>query len=175
MLSDKPDFTLQYQSGPYDATDVGVCAASIVAATACYMEHTGQEASRDVLQKTAFALEKKMLKNHAHALTTTSIQGGLIFYRKEFEFYKSVFALPAKIPNEFVKHMQAGAPQPEKMRNYSTARYIRRLVFAIMREDMEMFKETFDTTRVFPEYMPSMMRPSYIGLRTPRDGGNIYR
>lgn len=145
------------------AVHPGEVAANIVAATACYYEAIhGKPIHATELQKVAFKLEKKLLKDQTHSWTTVSAQGGLMFYRKEFEFFRTVISIPAKFPREFVEHIRLQQHSPDAVESYTDARYIRRLIFAIMHEDLKLFKSTYDPHRVFPQ--KKRWEPSYQGV-----------
>lgn len=149
-------------SSEFDVHVPQVFAASIVAGVACFHKHlVGKPISHSELQKKAFLLEKKLLKDQACALTTASIEGGLLFYRKEFEFYKTVVSVPAKLPQKFAEYLLTQSPVPEEVKGYSDARYIRRLIFSIMREDFDMFKKSLDLSRISLPSEDFRIEPSY--------------
>lgn len=124
----------------------GSKAAIIVAATACYLDFTLGIVDSHNLQKIAYQVEKRIFKDSSHAQTTTCVQGGLVFYRKEFDFYKTVVKLPAKMPQSFCEHINQSQQPPQKQHAYELDRYIRRCVFSITHEELKMFKETWDIT-----------------------------
>ena len=130
---------------------IGVQAGIIAAISACFVASADGKRARKApgtVQNVAYMLEKKFLKRQSHAQTTTCLQGGLIFYRKEFEFYKTVLKIPAKIPPQCMAFMNVPLASERKRDEIpDTEKYIRRLVFAIMSENMKLFEETFDTTR----------------------------
>lgn len=121
----------------------GVISGMIVAYCACYLHlKNNKEPAPGALQKLAYQVEKKLLKLASHAQTTTSAVGGLVFYRKEFEFHKTVFTIPAHVPRSFLENVSdaPGANIPLDM-------YIRRIIFAVMHEDEKMFHGTYDQHR----------------------------
>lgn len=141
-----------------DLSTRGAQAACIVALTACYLEYVHTEPpANDLIQKVAYTLEKKIFKNHSHAQTTTSLHGGLIFYRKEFDFYKSVVHIPAKFPEEFVQWLSSRSQIPLKNATSDMGLYIRRLIFSIMHENIKLFQEVWGG--------PSGFVPSVNGLK----------
>ncbi|MDO8497748.1 MAG: hypothetical protein Q7S61_04350 [bacterium] len=78
---------------------LGSSAALGVAGAAAFLEfYTGKEFSRDEINMVAYSVEKYFHKNPSGVDPSTSCFGGLIYYRKEFEFLKQISALTFKIP-----------------------------------------------------------------------------
>lgn len=143
-LPDSPKYTwrVELPDGIVD-THMGVQSALISAFCACSLHiSTGLPAIPSDVQKMAYQIEKKLFKLASHGQTTTSTVGGLVFYRKEFEFHKTVFKIPAHLPKDFnIEANLTGQPK----RNIDTT--IRRLVVAIIREDEQMFQSTHDASQ----------------------------
>jgi hypothetical protein len=142
----------------------GVQAAHIVAATACYLEYVhAKPPTQDQVQKSAYTLEKKLFMQRSHAQTTTSTQGGLIFYRKEFDFYKSVVSIPAKFPQSFEQWLATG-PAGKPSHAQDSAHYIRQLVFAIKTENLTLFQSIWDGTIGDLDLYMNPLMPTHVGL-----------
>jgi len=63
---------------------------------------TGREWSKEEINMCAYKMEKYFHKNSSGVDTSTSVMGGLIYYRKEFEFLKTISSLAIKIPKHFI-------------------------------------------------------------------------
>lgn len=142
----------------------GAQAAQIVAATACYLEYVHERQPTTVhVIKSAYTLEKKLFMQRSHAQTTTSTQGGLIFYRKEFDFYKTVVSIPAKLPQDFEQWLATG-PVGKPSRVHDSALYIRQLIFAIKTENLSLFKSVWDGSIGDLDLYMNPLIPTYVGL-----------
>jgi mevalonate kinase len=95
--------------------NLGSSAAFSVAAAAAFLHfYTGVESGREMINAVAYEVEKRFHGNPSGADNSTSCFGGLIYYRKEFEFLKHISALNAKLPQIFVDHLfivQTGKPK----------------------------------------------------------------
>ncbi|MFQ5452217.1 MAG: mevalonate kinase [Candidatus Paceibacterota bacterium] len=81
------------------ARGLGSSAALSAAAVAAFLKlYTGKHQDLETINNLAYKAERKFHKNPSGADNTASVFGGLIFFRKEFEFLKSIFQLPFKIP-----------------------------------------------------------------------------
>lgn len=144
---------------------LGSSGALSVAASASLMEFfTGREFSLEEINNCAYQIEKLFHKNPSGVDPTTSCFGGLIFYRKEFEFLKTISSLHAKIPKKIAENLfliDSGKPsettaemvqQVGKLYN-NRSRFVesifqkierttKRMVVSLMKEDVAFFKET---------------------------------
>jgi mevalonate kinase len=124
---------------------------------------TGREWEREEVNMCAYKMEKFFHKNSSGVDTTTSIMGGLIFYRKEFEFLKTISSLSIKFPKNILDHLvlvDTGKPAEStsemvqkvgglfniKKHNIETVmmqieKTTKRLIVAIMKEDISFFKD----------------------------------
>jgi len=66
---------------------------------------TGKEWSKEEVNVCAYQMEKYFHKNSSGVDTSTSVMGGLIYYRKEFEFLKSISSLAIRIPKKIQEHL----------------------------------------------------------------------
>jgi len=62
---------------------------------------TKRQWDKETINLCAYQMEKYFHKNSSGVDTSTSIMGGLIYYRKEFEFLKTISSLQIKIPQHF--------------------------------------------------------------------------
>ncbi len=119
----------------YHGTQAAVIVAMVDVATQIANE------SPKSLQNLAYEVEKKVLKQFSHAQTVACIQKGLIFYRKEFEFYKTVVQLPMELPKYFKERLFVDTSTKKKDVEM-IEKVVKRLVYAISQENENMFFET---------------------------------
>ena len=88
----------------------GSSAAFSVATTACFYEFfSGQKIDTQnsldlaIVNSLAYEMEKKFHKNPSGIDNSSSCYGGLLYYRKEFEFLKNICPLDFEIPDEIVE------------------------------------------------------------------------
>jgi mevalonate kinase len=78
---------------------LGSSAAAAVSLTAALLHfQTGDVPERELVNSLAYTAEKKYHGNPSGADNTACCYGGLIFFRKEFEFLKTISALNFKLP-----------------------------------------------------------------------------
>jgi len=144
---------------------LGSSGALSVAAAASLMEFfTNIQFNPEEINNCAYQIEKLFHKNASGVDPTTSCFGGLIFYRKEFEFLKTISSLHAKVPKEIAENLyliDSGKPyettaemvqQVGRLYNSKSMfvesifqkieRITKRMVISLMKEDAEFFKET---------------------------------
>ena len=124
---------------------------------------TGDEWSKEEINMCAYQMEKHFHKNSSGVDTSTSIMGGLIYYRKEFEFLKTISGLQIRIPKHFIETLElidSGKPsetmsemekvvgmlfnkESSKMEEIfnEMEKITKRMVVSIMKEDTTFFKE----------------------------------
>ena len=139
-------------------------ALSVVAAASLMEFFTGRQYNPEEINNCAYQIEKLFHKNPSGVDPTTSCFGGLIFYRKEFEFLKTISSLHAKVPKEIAENLyliDSGKPyettaemvqQVGRLYNSKSMfvesifqkieRITKRMVVSLMKEDAEFFKET---------------------------------
>ena len=98
---------LPYQYSIHSNLPIGRGLGSSAAYCACISAgllelFTGKEWTKEDINICSYQLEKFFHKNSSGVDTSTSIMGGLIYYRKEFEFLKTISSLAVKIPKKFI-------------------------------------------------------------------------
>jgi len=94
----KKSFDYQIDSAIPIGCGLGSSAAFSVAAVAALSKfYTGQEFPKEIINNIAYQGEKYFHKNPSGVDVSASCFGGLIFYRKEFEFLKNITSLGFKI------------------------------------------------------------------------------
>lgn len=95
--------------------NLGSSAALSVAASAAFLHfYTKKAPTPEVVNSVAYEVEKRFHGNPSGADNSTSCFGGLIYYRKEFEFLKHISALHAKLPAVIADRLliiQTGKPK----------------------------------------------------------------
>lgn len=148
---------------------------------------TGREWKKEEINICAYQMEKYFHKNASGVDTSTSIMGGLIFYRKEFEFLKTISSLPIKLPRQFIEHLvliDTGKPDEssgeiiqkvgilfnKKGSSIETVfnnieKTTKRLVVSIMKEDSSFFRENIKQNEALLEKI-KIVSPSTKKLLT---------
>ena len=150
---------------------LGSSAAYCASVSAGLLElFTEQEWKIEDINICAYQMEKYFHKNSSGVDTSTSIMGGLIYYRKEFEFLKTISSLSVKIPKHFTNSlllMDSGKPietTGEMVRNVGTLfntesekieqilnnieKTTKRIVLSIMKEDTSLFEENIKKNQI---------------------------
>ncbi len=94
---------------------LGSSASFSVAGVASLLDfYTGREWDKETINNVAYLMEKIFHVNASGADPSTSCFGGLVFFRKEFEFLKTISALSFKIPKSIDENLyiiDSGQPQ----------------------------------------------------------------
>ncbi len=94
---------------------LGSSAAFSAAASAALLElYTGQEWSLEEINNCAYKIEQVFHKNPSGVDNTAAVFGGLIYFRKEFEFLKTISSLSLKIPSSIEQNLfliDSGKPE----------------------------------------------------------------
>ncbi|PIY69524.1 mevalonate kinase [Candidatus Roizmanbacteria bacterium CG_4_10_14_0_8_um_filter_39_9] len=144
---------------------LGSSAALSVAAAAALLEfYTGKENSSEEINNCAYRIEKLFHLHPSGVDVSASCFGGLIYYRKEFEFLKNISRLNLKIPKNISDKLiliDTGHPiestgqmvemvgtrynketsRVEKLLN-QIEKNVKQLVVSLMKEDVAFFKKT---------------------------------
>jgi len=160
----KIGYTYSIESAIPIGRGLGSSAAYCAVISAGLLElFTGDEWSKEEINICAYQMEKYFHKNSSGVDTSTSIMGGLIYYRKEFEFLKTISSLPVKLPKHFIdslvlidtgKPIETTGEMVQKVGQLFNAKGVKmeyimndiekttkRLIVSIMKEDTSFFKE----------------------------------
>ena len=160
----KIGYTYSIESAIPIGRGLGSSAAYCAVISAGLLElFTGDEWSKDEINMCAYQMEKYFHKNSSGVDTSTSIMGGLIYYRKEFEFLKTISSLPVKLPKHFIdslvlidtdKPVETTGEMVQKVGQLFNTKGVKmeyimndmekttkRLIISIMKEDTLLFKE----------------------------------
>lgn len=141
---------------------LGSSSALSVAAVAALSEwYTGEQFPHEVLNTLAYKVEKFFHTTPSGIDNSVSCYGGLVYYRKEFEFLKQIASLNFQIPQNIEDHLyliDTGKPaeststmvqavrkqynaNPEHMETllHELEKCTKRMVIAITKEDSEFF------------------------------------
>ena len=153
---------------------LGSSAALSVAATACFLKFfTGKNFPKDIVNNLAYKSEAFFHQNPSGVDNTASCFGGLIYYRKEFEFLKNISFLNFKIPKEFSLFLiDSGKPEEntKTMVKIVTKKYkknisfienvlfdmektTKKMVLAIKNGNKNLFKEAIVDNEIFLEML----------------------
>lgn len=106
ILHKHKNIKLMFKSTIPSGRGLGSSAALSTASTAaCLHIFTEQKPNKETINNIAYQIEKKFHANPSGVDTSTSCYGGLIFYRKEFEFLKTISSLNFKLPEKFEKNI----------------------------------------------------------------------
>mgnify|MGYP001074435766 CR=1 FL=1 len=94
---------------------LGSSAAFSVAAVACFLKFfTNKDFPKETINQLAYQIEGYFHQNPSGVDNTASCFGGLIYYRKEFDFLRSINFLNFKIPKNFLLYLiYSGRPKEE--------------------------------------------------------------
>lgn len=144
---------------------LGSSGALSVASSAALMEFfTDKQFTPEEINNCAYQVEKIFHKNASGVDPTTSCFGGLIFYRKEFEFLKTFSSLHIKIPKNISENLlliDSGMPTESTLEMVQMVgdlynkkvsftekallqieKITKRMVVSLVKEDKEFFKQT---------------------------------
>ena len=161
----KKSFSYFYKSDIPIGSGMGSSAAFCVATVAALLHfYTGCEHDKQIINSLAYQGEKYFHGMPSGVDVSASCFGGLIFYRKEFEFLKNISSLNFKIPKKIQDQLiliDSGQPveSTEQMVKHVGKRYnenpklietvlntmeklTKRMVVSIVKEDMRLFQET---------------------------------
>jgi len=146
---------------------------------------TGKEWVREEVNRCAYKMEKYFHKNASGVDTSTSVMGGLIYYRKEFEFLKTISSLALKIPKKIIDSLlliDTGKPAETSgeviqsvgvLFNKQTKKIeaalnemektTKRIIVSLMKEDVQFFKENIIANEKLLEQI-GVVSPSTIHL-----------
>jgi len=153
---------------------LGSSAAFSVAATACFLKFlTNKYFPKEEINKLAYQIETYFHQNPSGVDNTASCFGGLIYYRKEFEFLKNTSFLNFKIPKNFSLYLiDSGRPKektkemvkavfekykknPSFFENvfFDIEKTTKKMVLAIKEENKALFQEAILDNEIFLEIL----------------------
>ena len=161
----KKSFNYYYKSDIPVGRGMGSSAAFCVATVAALLHfYTGREYEKQIVNSLAYQGEKYFHGMPSGVDVSASCFGGLIFYRKEFEFLKNISSLNFKIPKKIQDQLiliDSGRPveSTAQMVKHVGKRYnddpkfietvlntieklTKRMVVSIVKEDTDLFQET---------------------------------
>lgn len=168
---------------------LGSSAAFSVAAVAAFLEfYTGKEFEKEIINNLAYEIEKRFHKNPSGIDNTASCFGGLIYYRKEFEFLKAISALNIRIPKKieanlylidtgkakestaFMVHNVVGSLYNRKPRLAEEIlndieKVVKRIVVFIIKEDIEFFLKSIVDNQVLLEVLGVVSKRTKVLLK----------
>lgn len=99
-------FTFKIESQIPIGRGLGSSAALAVTSVASFLHfYTGKSFNKEIINNLAFEVEKYFHGNPSGVDNSTSCFGGLIFYRKEFDFLKNIYFLDFKIPKSIQDYL----------------------------------------------------------------------
>jgi mevalonate kinase len=165
-FEEKPFSYIVESTVPRGAHMGSSAALSVAAAGAILDYYAGHEFSKEVINSVAYAIEKFFHGNPSGGDNSTCCYGGLIYFRKEFEFLKQISSLNFKIPKIIEDHIyliDSGTPientgvmvakvgklynekpkETEQIMN-QIEKVVKRMVVSVVKEDTEMFKSSIE-------------------------------
>ena len=144
-------------------SNLGSSAALSVASVAAFLEfYTGRQFEKKIVNTLAYEVEKYFHGTPSGGDNSTSCFGGLVYFRKEFDFLKSISKLPIKFPESFAKRIfiiDSGKPKETTMEMVTKVRGVyerntkkiqitlnsieevtKKIVLSIKNGDVELFK-----------------------------------
>lgn len=160
----KKDIYYSYESEIPIGRGMGSSAAFCVATTAALLHfYSGHEHDKQVINSLAYQAEKYFHGFPSGVDVSASCFGGLIFYRKEFEFLKHISSLNFKIPQTILDNLyllDSGEPVEDTSemikivgKNYNNnpkkmevclntiEKVTKRMVISVVKEDTQMFED----------------------------------
>lgn len=167
-------FSCTFSSDILIGRGMGSSAAFCVATVAALLHfYTGKQFDKQVVNSLAYQAEKYFHGMPSGVDVSASCFGGLIFYRKEFEFLKHISSLNFKIPRQFQDNLlliDSGKPKestaemvkhvgkryndmPKEMEQtlVQIEKVTKRMVVSIVKEDLNMFSEAVKDNQTYLE------------------------
>lgn len=166
-------FDYQIESQIPQGKNLGSSAAFSVASSAALLEfYTGKQFDKSEINVIAYEIEKYFHGKPSGGDNSTSCFGGLVYFRKEFEFLKNISALNIRIPKKIddaLYIIDSGKPKettkemiemvgkllnkyPKKIEGVfnKIEKITKRIVLSIVQENVQMFKQSIiENQRLF--------------------------
>lgn len=169
-------FAYQIESAIPIGRGLGSSAALSVAATAAFLRfYSGNRFEKEIVNNLAYQGEKYFHKNPSGVDVSASCFGGLIFYRKEFEFLKNISSLNFRIPKNIEDSLyliDSGKPSENtaemvdivgKLYNRKPVltgeiledieKVTKRLTVSLIKEDVNFFKKNIIDNQILLEIL----------------------
>lgn len=155
---------------------LGSSAAFSVAAVASFLEFftkKSYEDKKEIINNLAYLAEKHFHKNPSGVDNSTSCFGGLLYYRKEFEFLKNISELNFKIPRKIESKLyliDSGRPKEKTVDMVKNVRKLygnnikkcenllnkaekttKRILISILKQDVDFLKKNILENQVILE------------------------
>lgn len=161
---EKKNVAIHISSDIPSRQNLGSSAALSVATSAALLHFlTGRAFPKEIINKVAYQSEKHFHGNPSGGDNSASCYGGFIYYRKEFEFLKTISSLSVKIPRPIMNRLfiidsgKSSEPTAEMVAKVGTfyndhpkkaetimseiEKVTKRMVIAIVKEDPNMFAQ----------------------------------
>ncbi len=172
---DKP-YSFKIQSEIPLGRGLGSSAALSVAAVTAFLKfYSGKKFEKEEINNLAYEAEKKFHQNPSGVDNTISCFGGLIFYRKEFEFLKNISLLNFKIPKKIEENLfliDSGRPaeSTREMVEWVKEKYnkkqtlvdellariektTKKMTVSLIKEDVELFSQMMIENEIYLEIL----------------------
>lgn len=170
-------FNYQIESKIPIGRGFGSSAALCVASSAGLLEfYTGNKFTKEEINNIAYQAEKYFHKNSSGVDVSASCFGGLIFYRKEFEFLKNITSLNFKVPKKIENGLYLiDSGKPAETTGYMVQNVVRgkynkspslveeilndiekttkRMVVSLIKEDIDFFAKSLVDNQIFLEML----------------------
>lgn len=198
IASDIRPFTYTFSSTIPEGRGMGSSAAFCVALVASLFHfYVGKQFDKQVISSLAYQAEKYFHGIPSGVDVSASCYGGLIFYRKEFEFLKTISSLNFKIPKAFEERLiliDTGKPMentkemvalvgkrynedPKSLEQtlVSIEKITKRMVISIVKEDISLFGQSIIDNEKFLEDLGivSQNTQKILGDLTPLGVGKV--
>jgi len=163
---------------------LGSSAAFSTASVAALLEFFTQKTfSKKIINELAYQMEKYFHHNPSGADNSTVCYGGLIFYRKEFEFLKNICRLDFIIPNKIARTLflvDTGKPKEttaqmvkqvkKKQKIFNQIEEVTKKIVEIIRQqDLLSFQQEIRNNEILLEKIGAVSEPVKFHLRSIAD------
>jgi len=188
------DFSYSIESTIPVGRGLGSSAAFSVASAAAFLEFfSGRQFEKEEINNVAYQIEKQFHSRPSGVDTSASCFGGLIYFRKEFEFLKTISNLQIKIPKHIEDKLyliDSGRPEESTGemvemvgREYNKSPKVmdllfseiekatKRLIISLVKEDSGFFQKTIVDNELLLEKMGIVSKQTKQLLLSLKDFG----
>ncbi len=182
------DFSVKIKSNIPIKKRLGSSAAFCVAGVASLLDfYTDREWDKETINNLSYLMEKHFHTNASGVDTSIASFGGLVYYRKEFEFLKTISVLDFKIPpniDESLYLIDSGNPQEStgqmveavgKLYNKKPQfvdsilndieKTTKRMVISLIKKDVEFFVKCIIDNQIFLDMLGVVSEKARIILK----------